>query len=73
LKLTTRCAPDQARRYETRNALRHLNEIQRGKVPIGDYLLGHLQEQIITTWNWATGKIIEHKAKRIDRGESWAF
>ena len=61
----TRRAPDQARCYETRNALRHLNEIQRGKVPIGDYLLGHLQEQISHNMELGDWQIIEHKAKRM--------
>ena len=60
-----RRTPNQAYRYETREALRQLSKIQSGKVPVGDFLLGHLQEQISHNMELGDWPIIEHKAKRM--------
>ena len=57
--------PNQANRYETRNALLHLNKIHHGKTPIGDFLLGHLQEQVSHNMELGDWQIIERKARRM--------
>lgn len=56
---------DQTRRYETRNALRHLLRIQSGEMLVGDYLVGHLQEQVGYNMELGDWHIVERKAKRM--------
>lgn len=60
-----RRSPAQARRYETRNALHHLKQIQSGKIPVGDYLVGHLQEQVSHNMEVGNWHIVERKARRM--------
>jgi len=57
--------PRQARRFETRNTIRQLRRIQRGKIPAGDYLVGHLQEQIGHNVEMGDWDIVERKARRM--------
>lgn len=57
--------PRQARRFETRNTTRQLRRIQRGKIPAGDYLVGHLQEQIGHNVEMGDWDIVERKARRM--------
>ena len=61
----THRSPAQAHRYETSDALHHLSRIQNGEVPLGDYLLGHLQEQIGRNMELGDWQIVERKAKRM--------
>jgi len=57
--------PRQARRFETRNVIRQLRRIERGKIPAGDYLAGHLQEQISHNVEMGDWDIVERKARRM--------
>ncbi len=57
--------PRQARRFETRNTIRQLGRIQRGKIPAGDYLVGHLQEQIPHNVEMGDWDNVERKARRM--------
>ena len=57
--------PRQARHMETRKALRQLRRAQRGKIPVGTYLIDHLQEQIIHNTAAGDWHLVEHKARRI--------
>jgi len=57
--------PRQARQCETRETLRQLRRIQRGKAPPGDYVVGHLQEQITHNVELGDWDIVERKARRM--------
>jgi tetratricopeptide (TPR) repeat protein len=57
--------PRQARKRETRETLRQLRRIQRGKAPPGDYVVGHLQEQITHNVELGDWDIVERKARRM--------
>jgi tetratricopeptide (TPR) repeat protein len=57
--------PRQARQRETRETLRQLRRIQRGKAPPGDYVVGHLQEQITHNVELGDWDIVERKARRM--------
>ena len=57
--------PRQARQFETRETIRQLHRIQRGKVPPGDYLVGHLQEQISHNVELGDFHLVERKARRM--------
>ncbi|MCP4544845.1 MAG: tetratricopeptide repeat protein [bacterium] len=57
--------PRQARQHKTRDILRQLNHIQRGKAPPGDYVIGHLEEQIPHNVELGDWDIVERKARRM--------
>jgi len=57
--------PRQARDLETRKALHQLRRAQRGKIPAGTYLIGHLQEQIIHNTAAGDWHLVERKARRM--------
>ena len=57
--------PRQARQFEIREAIRQLRRIQRGEVPPGDYLVGHLQEQISHNIELGDFHLVERKARRM--------
>ncbi len=57
--------PGQARQRETREILRQLRRIRRGKAPPGDYVVGHLQEQIPHNVDLGDWDIVERKARRM--------
>lgn len=57
--------PNRASRDQARTALRHLKEIQSGKTPVGDYLVGHLQEQVSRNMQVGDWHIVERKARRM--------
>jgi len=57
--------PHQARQLETRNAVRKLRGIERGKAPPGDYLVGHLQEQVGHNVEMGDFHLVERKARRM--------
>ena len=57
--------PKEARQREIHETLRQLYRIQRGKAPPGDYLVGHLQEQIVHNVEFGDWAIIERKARRM--------
>ena len=68
--------PRQARQFETRETIRQLGRIQRGQVPPGDYLVGHLQEQISHNVELGDFHLVERKARRMiaanpDRSEGY--
>jgi len=64
-ELYARRWPQQASRHETRNALRHLQRIRDGEIPAGDYLVGHLQEQISHNLELGDWHLVERKARRM--------
>lgn len=64
-KLFTRRWPKLARRHETREAIRQLRRAQRGEIPAGSYLVGHLQEQISHDVELGDFHLVERKAKRM--------
>jgi tetratricopeptide (TPR) repeat protein len=55
--------PRQARQLEIRETIRQLRCIQRGEIPPGDYLVGHLQEQISHNVELGDWDIVERKAR----------
>jgi tetratricopeptide (TPR) repeat protein len=55
--------PRQARQLEIRETIRQLRRIQRGEIPPGDYLVGHLQEQISHNVELGDWDIVERKAR----------
>lgn len=57
--------PRQARQRETRETLRQLRRIQRGQAPPGDYLVGHLQEQIAHNVELGDWDVVERKGRRM--------
>ena len=57
--------PRQARRFEVRQTVRQLRRIQRGEVPPGDYLVGHLQEQVVHNVEMGDFHLVERKARRM--------
>lgn len=57
--------PQQARRLETSNALHRLHRIRDGELPGGDYLVGHLQEQISHNVEMGDWHLVERKGRRM--------
>lgn len=57
--------PRQARKYETRDDIRQLRRIERGKLPPGDYLVDHLQEQVSHDVEMGDFHLVERKARRM--------
>jgi len=57
--------PRQARQFETRNAVRQLRRIERGEASPGDYLVGHLQEQVGHNVEMGDFHLVERKARRM--------
>jgi tetratricopeptide (TPR) repeat protein len=57
--------PRQALHLETRKALRQLRQAQRGKIPVGTYLVDHLQEKIIHNTAAGDWHLVEQKARRM--------
>jgi tetratricopeptide (TPR) repeat protein len=57
--------PKLARQLEVRDTLRQLRRIQRGKASSGDYVVGHLQEQITHNVELGDWGIVERKARRM--------
>ncbi|MCL4394612.1 MAG: tetratricopeptide repeat protein [Chloroflexi bacterium] len=65
LSLYARRWPQEARRLETSNALHRLQQIRNGELPAGDYLVGHLQEQISHNVEMGDWRLVEGKARRM--------
>jgi tetratricopeptide (TPR) repeat protein len=61
----TRRWPRQARQLEIREIIRQLRRAQRGKVPLCDYLVGHLQEQVSHNVELGDFHLVEAKARRM--------
>jgi len=57
--------PRQARQLEIRETIRQLRRAQRGKVPPGDYLADHLQEQVNHDVELGDFHLVEAKARRM--------
>jgi tetratricopeptide (TPR) repeat protein len=57
--------PRQARQLEIRETIRQLRRAQRGKVPPGDYLVDHLQEQVSHNVELGDFHLVEAKARRM--------
>ena len=64
-ELFARRWPQQASRYEMSDALRQLQRMQNGELPVGDYLASHLQEQISHNVELGDWHIVERKARRM--------
>jgi tetratricopeptide (TPR) repeat protein len=57
--------PQEARRRETRETIRQLQRAQRGEIPAGSYLVGHLQEQVGHNMDMGDFHLVECKARRM--------
>ena len=55
----------QARQREVRQTIRQLRRAQRGKIPLGDYLVDHLQEQVSHNIELGDFHLVEQKGKRM--------
>jgi len=64
-ELYARRWPKLARRQETREAIRQLRRAQHGEVPVGAYLVDHLQEQVSHDVELGDFHLVERKAKRM--------
>ena len=64
-ELFARRWPRLARQRETRKAIRQLRRAQRGKIPVGTYLVDHLHEQISHNVEMGDWHLVEHKARRM--------
>jgi tetratricopeptide (TPR) repeat protein len=61
----TRRWPSQAHQREVRQTLRHLKRIRREELPNQDYLVDHLQEQILHNAELGDMDLVERKARRM--------
>lgn len=61
----SRCWPREARKFEIRNALKELRHIAQGKLPPGDYLVDHLQEQVRHNVELGDFHLVERKGRRM--------
>jgi tetratricopeptide (TPR) repeat protein len=57
--------PRQARQHQARKTLHQLRRIQRGEIPAGTYLVGHLQEQVGHSVELRDWHLVEYKARRM--------
>jgi len=57
--------PRQARQHETRETIRQLCRARRGKIPVGTYLVDHLQEQVSHNVEMGDFYLVERKARRM--------
>lgn len=64
-ELFARRWPRLARQRETRKAIRQLRRAQRGKIPVGTYLVDHLHEQISHNVEMGDWHLVERKARRM--------
>lgn len=57
--------PREARKLEIRNALKKLRHIVQGKLPPGDYLVDHLEEQLAHDVELGDFHVVERKGRRM--------
>jgi len=62
-ELFARRWPRLARQWEVRKAIRQLRRAQRGKIPVGTYLVDHLQEQVSHNVEMGDWHLVERKAR----------
>ena len=62
-ELFARRWPRLARQWKVRKALRQLRRVQRGKIPVGTYLVDHLQEQVSHNVEMGDWHLVERKAR----------
>ena len=57
--------PRQARQWEVRATLRQLRRARRGKIPVGTYVVDHLQEQVSHNVEMGDFHLVGRKARRM--------
>jgi len=57
--------PQQGRRYEVKKYIHQFQQAQRGKIAPGNYLAGHLQEQVTHNAQLGDWDLVERKARRM--------